>query len=176
MSLLDVAFDSMRAGGIRHLVTVANFETQGLRRRFEEDPDCTVTSACREGEAVAIACGLVATGVRTALSMENLGLFECLDTIRGMACVMEVPLPIVVGYLGHGVSEADAKAMVGGFFGQLTTSGAWTEPVVEATGIPHHVISADASVDATSAAFTDAVQATSPFIVVVDHLNEETSQ
>lgn len=176
MPILDVAFKSMRAAGIRHLVTVANFETEGLRKRFENDPDCQVTAACREGEAIAIACGLIAAGVPTVLSMENLGLFECLDTLRGMACVMEVPLPIFVGYLGHGISLEDAKKMVGGFFGQLTTSGAWTEPVVAGTGVPHRLLSANASDETTAKVLSEALGAKEPFIVIVDHLNEEKAQ
>jgi sulfopyruvate decarboxylase subunit alpha len=173
MTLLDVTTNVLREHGITHLVTVANFETAGLRSWFEDDPDRAVTAACREGEAGAIASGLVAGGRRAVLSMENLGLFECLDTLRGLPCAMDIPLPIFIGYHGRGAGEEDAFELVGGLAGNMSITGAWTEPILNSVAIPNRVLLPDASEEEARAALTEAVSADGPFVILVDSLNKE---
>ena len=173
MALLDVTLRVLREQGVTHLVTVANHETQGLRQSFEEDPDRSVTSACREGEAVAIACGLIAGGKSTVLSMENLGLFECLDTLRGLPCAMDIPLPIFIGYLGRAATPSELSKLLGNYSEHVYLAGQWTEPILTAAGIAYRVLPSSVSEAEARAALAEALTAQGPFAILVDHLNEE---
>ncbi|QGG40331.1 hypothetical protein [Aeromicrobium yanjiei] len=154
-----------------HLVSVANYETEALRAAFDDDPDMTVILACREGEAVALASGLVTSGHRTILCMENLGLFESLDTFRGLPCDMHIPLPVFVGYAGRGATLEGAFEAVGGMAGHVKLAGDWTEPILDATNIKHALLLQDDSEEAARATVTQAFDAQEPFVILVDNLD-----
>lgn len=168
MQLVDATMEVLRAEGFRHLVSVANYETEALRAEFEADADMSVTMACREGEAVAIASGLIASGTKTVLCIENLGLFESLDTLRAMPCDMGIPLPIFIGYCGRGTNVTDAMQAVGGMAGQLVLAGEWTEPVLSAVRIGCRVLLPDADETEVRQTLRDAIANPGPFAVLVD--------
>lgn len=130
------------AAGVRHLVSVANGEAAPLYFACREDPRWTVIDACREGEAVAIASGLFLGGTRPLLSMENLGLFECLDTLRALPIDMRIPLVMLIGYTGRpGPGSRDAlEQRLGNSAGQVDLAGRWTEPMLDTAGIPHEIL------------------------------------
>ena len=172
LSHLDATIEVLQRHNVSHLVTIANHETEGLRTRFNDDPRLTVVSACREGEGVALACGLVAGGRPTVLCMENLGLFECLDSLRGLAYVMGVPLPIFVGYHGRGADLVSAKVGVGGLATNMVSAGEWTEPVLKGTGIPYGVVLPDWAPAAVGALVERACTTDGPFVVLVDNFEE----
>jgi sulfopyruvate decarboxylase TPP-binding subunit len=173
--LVDVTMELVREYGFTHLVSVANYETEALRKEFEKDPDLNYLLACREGEAVAIASGLIASGHRTILCMENLGLFESLDTFRGIPCDMKIPLPVFVGYAGRGATLEGAFEAVGGMAGHVKLAGDWTEPILDATSIKHGLLLQDDSEEATRKTLTAAFDAQEPFVVLVDNLDRVTS-
>lgn len=173
--LVDVTMELVKQYGFTHLVSVANYETEALRKEFEDDPDLTFLLACREGEAVAIASGLITAGRRTILCMENLGLFESLDTFRGIPCDMKIPLPVFVGYAGRGATVEGAFEAVGGMAGHVVLAGSWTEPILDATGIKHGLLLQDDSEEAARATVTRAFEAQEPFVVLVDNLDRVTS-
>jgi sulfopyruvate decarboxylase TPP-binding subunit len=173
--LVDVTMELVKQYGFTHLVSVANYETEALRKEFEADPDLNFLMACREGEAVAIASGLITAGHRTILCMENLGLFESLDTFRGIPCDMKIPLPVFVGYAGRGATVDAAFEAVGGMAGHVVLAGTWTEPILNATGIKHHLLLQDDSEEAARATVTQAFEAQEPFVVLVDNLDRVTS-
>lgn len=173
--LIDVTMDVVKQYGFTHLVSVANYETEALRAAFDDDPDLTVVLACREGEAVAIASGLITSGHRTVLCMENLGLFESLDTFRALPIDMHIPLPVFVGYAGRGATFEAAFEAVGGMAGQVKLAGDWTEPVLDAASIKHAVLLPDSSEEATRKTLTQAFDAQEPFIILVDNLDRTNS-
>jgi sulfopyruvate decarboxylase TPP-binding subunit len=171
--LLDVAMDLVEEYGFTHLISVANYETEALRKAFDSHPDLTAMLACREGEAVAIASGLITAGHRTILCMENLGLFESLDTFRGIPCDMHIPLPVFVGYAGRGATFDAAWGAVGGMAGHVELAGKWTEPLLDAAGIKHALLLQDSSEEATREILTRAFDAQEPFVILVDTLDKE---
>lgn len=132
----------LAAVGIHHLVSVANGEAGPLYFACRADPSFTVIDACREGEAVGICAGLQLGSARSLLSIENLGLFECLDSLRALPIDMGIPQLILVGYTarpGPGVDEA-LDARLGTSATQAALAGRWTEPVLDLAGIPHRVL------------------------------------
>jgi sulfopyruvate decarboxylase TPP-binding subunit len=170
--MLDDVVDALRRHGIHHLVSVANGESAPLYFRLRDDPEFTVVDACREGEAVAIACGLNLGGRRALVSMENFGVYESLDTLRAMPVDMGLPIPLLIGYTARpkdGQREAQ-EGMFGNIASQALLGGAWTEPVLEAVGIPFRLISTADPSEVTVAALDAAFSAASPSALLVERL------
>ena len=145
--------------GVRHLVSVANGESAPVYYLCRDDPEYTVIDACREGEAVGIASGIYLGGKRALLSMENFGIFECLDSLRALPIDMDIPLLMLVGYTARpkeGYIEA-LEARLGNAATQAALAGRWTEPFLDLADIPHFLLETpdDARMVAEAAALSD---------------------
>jgi sulfopyruvate decarboxylase TPP-binding subunit len=140
--VIDRFVDALDAAGVHHLVSVANGESAPLYFRLREDPRFTVIDACREGEAVAIACGLHLGGRRALLSMENFGLYECLDTLRAMPIDARIPIPVLVGYTARPAAghEEFWNGRFGNIASQAMLAGHWTEPLLDRLDQPYAVL------------------------------------
>ena len=140
--MVDLFVTALRAAGILHFVSVANGESAPLYFRLRDETDFTVIDACREGEAVAIASGLHLGGRRAMLSMENFGLYECLDTLRAMPIDMQIPLPVLVGYTARPKpgSVEFWEGRFGNIASQAMLAGRWTERLLDAIDQPYSVV------------------------------------
>jgi sulfopyruvate decarboxylase TPP-binding subunit len=134
--------EALRSAGLRWLVSVANGEGFKLYEACRADQEFFVISACREGEAIAIGAGLRLGGQIPVVSMENLGLFECLDTIRALPVDMRIPMLLMIGYVGRGgaASAEQLTARFGNSGSQVAIAGDWTERVLALSGIPCRVL------------------------------------
>lgn len=159
MSLVDLFRDRMAAHGVHHLVSVANGEAAPLYHALRADERCTVIDASREGEAVAIGSGLVLGGRKCLLSMENFGLFECLDTLRALPLDMGFALPLLIGFTGRPKPNRPAllAERLGNIHTQVLIAGDWTEPVLDLAGIGHQVLAADGTPEPECRAAVDAL-------------------
>lgn len=157
MTLARSISQLLKERGIRYFVTVANGEWAPLYFELADDPDFTVITACREGEAIAIAAGLELAGERSIVSMENFGLFECLDTLRALHVDMGIRLTLLIGYTGRPKPEREAliEQRLGNIGPQVLVAGDWTEPALALAGISCHVI--DAPDDSALPTFTRAL-------------------
>jgi sulfopyruvate decarboxylase TPP-binding subunit len=140
--VIDLFVDALDKAGVHYLVSVANGESAPLYFRLRDDPRFTVVDACREGEAVAIACGLHLGGRRAMLSMENFGLYECLDTLRAMPIDARIPIPVLVGYTARPAEgHVDFwNGRFGNIASQAMLAGRWTEPLLERLDQPYAVV------------------------------------
>ena len=105
----------------------------------------------REGEAFAIAAGLWVGGARPLVVIQNTGLLESGDALRGTAVRMGVPLVFVVTYRGYVRAAAQqalppalpfaAEALVDP---RVDSVALHTEPTLQAWGIPYLRYESDA--------------------------------
>jgi sulfopyruvate decarboxylase subunit alpha len=170
MSLLDLTMATLKEAGVTHLVVTANGENAALQVACREDPAIEVVDTCREGEAVAIATGLVLGGARPCLTMENFGFFECLDTLRALPCDVRAGIPIFIGYtgrLGEGVPEA-LEGALGNIASQVVIAGEWTEAVLEATGIGFSLLEEGDDEGSAKSALAGALDADQPYALLVE--------
>lgn len=139
---------------VRHLVSVANGEGAALYFACKEDPSFWVIDACREGEAVGIGAGIFLGGNRPLVSMENFGLYECLDTLRALPIDMGIPLVLLVGYTARPKpgSEEALRARLGNAATQASLAGRWTERVLDLAEVPHFLLETAQDADAVSRA------------------------
>lgn len=113
--------------GFTHALVIPDSESAALHDALLTST-LDVMSPCREGESVAIAAGLWAGGAKPVLIIQNTGVMEAGDAIRGCGVGPRIPLRMIVGWRGY----------AGAMAGRLPTDSAYpyTEPILAAWGIP----------------------------------------
>jgi sulfopyruvate decarboxylase subunit alpha len=145
-----------KKNGVTHVVTIPDSETNYLYELMKEQPWLDIVPASREGQTMAIALGLIVGGKVPVCLIQNTGMMESGDSIRGMALDSGFPLVLVVGYRGwnrHGV---------------ITDSAArYTEPFLHAMGINYYLVERDEDGSRISVAFEEARANNRPVAVLV---------
>ena len=125
----------LKACGVTHVVWVPDSELGGLEGHL--DPSLRLVRACREGEAIAIAAGLMLGGARPALVCQCTGFFEAGDAFRNVAKDLKLPLFLIIGHrnrtaFGAGRSGDSAAR----YLGPVLTAWELTYEVLEPEGDP----------------------------------------
>ena len=169
---MSAAFhETLKAEGVRHMVTVAHGQTLNLVSRLSQDPEYKVIYACREGEAVAIAAGLVLGGEEAVVSMECTGMFEACDTIRGLVEVMQIPMVFFIGYFGERTPGWQQKyEALGGMLDTVEVASAWTEPFLKAMDMPYYSVGGSSGVESLRKALQAARERSRPAAVLIEWL------
>ena len=137
--------DQLIANGVTHVVWLPDSETNFMYEQMSADDRIHLVPVCREGESMAVAAGLWTGGKRPVVLIQNTGMFESGDSIRGLALDVDLPLVMMIGYRGW---TRD---------GAMTDSAArFTEPILDAWGISRYLVETDADVERISAAFNEA--------------------
>src|SRR5512134_4019392 len=89
------------AGGVTHVVGLPDSISGPLFDLVERHPSVRLVTVTREGEAFAIATGLWIGGASPLVLIQNTGLLESGDALRGTALRMGAPIPIVVTGRGY---------------------------------------------------------------------------
>jgi sulfopyruvate decarboxylase subunit alpha len=118
--------------GFSHVVSIPDAETRLLFDALRASPAIQVLSPAREGEGVAIAAGLWVGGAKPLLVMQNTGMMEAGDSIRGCGLGPKIPLRILVGWRGY------PGAMAGRV--PIDSAFTYTEPILRAWGIPYRLL------------------------------------
>jgi sulfopyruvate decarboxylase subunit alpha len=125
----------LRDLGITHVVTIPDGESRHLFDALTSDPQIEVISPTREGEGLAIAAGLWVGGRKPLVILQNTGLMEAGDALRGCGIGPSIPLLLLVGWRGY------AGAMAGRL--PMDSAYPFTEPLLEAWEVPHWLLMAD---------------------------------
>lgn len=107
-----------------------------LHEAFVDDDAIGVYMPTREGEGIAVAAGLWVGGRRPIVVLQNTGLMEGGDTLRGCGIGPSIPLVLLVGWRGYPGAMAGTVPMDSAF--------PYTEPLLDAWQIPYrHLMSDD---------------------------------
>jgi len=98
-----------------------------LIEEIERTPGMRTVAACREEEALAIACGVNLVGRRGVALLQNAGLLNCGGILASLVELYRVPLFMLVSYRG------DHRDPI--FY--HVPKGRRTEPILRALGIPY---------------------------------------
>lgn len=145
-----------RKNGVTHVITVPDSETNYLYELMVAEPGLDVVPVAREGESMAIAAGLTVGGKVPVCLIQNTGMFEAGDSIRGMALDMGLPLVLIIGYRGwtrHGPTPDSAAR--------------YTEPILDAWGIRYYLVEHDEDASRISTAFQEARSTNRPVAILV---------
>jgi sulfopyruvate decarboxylase TPP-binding subunit len=148
--------EQLHFNNVTHVVWLPDSETNFMYSQLSQDASIKIVSVSREGETMPIAAGLWAGGKKPVVMIQNTGLFESGDSIRGMTIDLKFPLVIFVGYRGW---KRKSK---------ITDSAAkFTLPILNAWGIKSYLIEQDLDCELISDAFVDATKSSFPVACLI---------
>jgi len=152
----ETVLEEMLKNGVTHVVWLPDSETNWLYLLMKEDPSLTLVGVNREGLAFSAAAGIAAGGKRPLILIQNTGLMESGDSLRGWAIGLNVPVVLMVGYRGwtrHGVNT--------------DTAAVYTERFLNAFGVNYYLVEGDADAQRISIAFEEATKTKRPVALLV---------
>ncbi|MFT7476128.1 MAG: sulfopyruvate decarboxylase TPP-binding subunit [Verrucomicrobiales bacterium] len=114
--------------GFTDIVMIPDSESAPLFNAAHASDDLRVISPTREGEGIAIAAGLWVGGRKPLVVLQNTGLMEGGDALRGCGIGPHIPLRLMVGWRGYGGAQAGALP--------IDSAQPFTEPLLDAWKIP----------------------------------------
>ena len=96
----EVVLGEMKKNGVTHVVWLPDSETNFMYQMLMAEPSLDLVPVCREGETMAIAAGLWVGGKKPVVLIQNTGIFESGDSIRGLGLDINQPLVMLIGYRG----------------------------------------------------------------------------
>ena len=137
--------EEFKKNSVTHVITIPDSETNHLYNLMCEQPWLDIIRATREGQTFAIAYGLSIGKKVPVVLIQNAGMFESGDSIRGFLKDMGCPLVFIVGYKGW-AGPGKSK----------DTNAIYTEPFLKAFQINYYLVENDADGPNISKAFEEA--------------------
>ena len=150
----------IKASRIEYVVSVPDITTsEGLLRPLAEDAALRLVRVCKEDEGVGICAGLAYSGRRSLLLIQQTGMFDSINAIRGVAVEYSLPICMMVGLLEKeaGVPPRQSKR-----YGVRIV-----EPVLDAMGIVYHEIEEEADTRKIRPAIDDAYARSRPVVLLI---------
>lgn len=152
----EVILQQLKRHGVTHVVWLPDSETNWLYLLMKAEPSLTLVAVPREGLACAVAAGLAAGGRVPVILIQNTGLMESGDSIRGWLFGLEIPVVLMVGLRGwtrHGVTK--------------DTAAVYTEPFLNAFRINYYLVESDGDAERIAVAFEEARTTQRPVAVLI---------
>ena len=152
----ETVIHQMRRNAVTDVVWLPDSETNWLYMLMLAEPNLRLVGVTREGHACSIAAGLFAGGRKPMILIQNTGMMESGDSIRGWLMGLQVPVVLMVGYRGytrHGVNT--------------DTAATYTERFLNAFGLNYYLVESDADAPRITIAFEEAERTTKPVVVLV---------
>lgn len=122
---------AIRECGITHAIWIPDSELGTWEPALKTCPEISLIRVCREGEAIAVAGGLLLGGKRPIVLIQCTGLFEAGDALRNIVHDLKLPLFLVVGVRSY-YAHQQGKSR--------DTCPIFTEPILKAWQIPYAVL------------------------------------
>ena len=148
--------NELKKNDVTHVVWLPDSETNFMYELLTGDPSLDLVPVCREGETMAIAAGLWVGGKKPVVLIQNTGIFESGDSIRGLGLDVHQPLVMLVGYRGwsrHGLTNDSAARFI--------------EHILHAWGINYYLVETDEDADRISLALAEAERNQKPVAVLM---------
>ena len=152
----ETVLAEMKKNGVTHVVWLPDSETNWLYMLMKNDPELDLIPVSREGQAFSVAAGLSVGGKTPVILIQNTGMMESGDSLRGWCLGMNIPVVMMVGYRGytrHGVNS--------------DTAATYTERFLNAFGIQYYLVENDSDAERISVAFEEAQQTKRPVAILV---------
>ena len=152
----ETVLAEMKKNGVTHVVWLPDSETNWLYMLMKNDPELDLIPVSREGQAFSVAAGLSGGGKNPVILIQNTGMMESGDSLRGWCLGMNIPVVMMVGYRGytrHGVNS--------------DTAATYTERFLNAFGIQYYLVENDSDAERISVAFEEAQQTKRPVAILV---------
>jgi sulfopyruvate decarboxylase TPP-binding subunit len=117
--------------GVTHVVWIPDSELGQWDSALAAASGLRLIRVCREGEAIAVAAGLLIGGRQPVVLIQCTGLFEAGDSLRNCVHDLKLPLFFVIGVRSYYAHQQ----------GKTTdTCPVFTEPILQAWKLPYTVL------------------------------------
>ncbi|MSP97939.1 MAG: decarboxylase [Betaproteobacteria bacterium] len=125
--------DAIKRGGVEFVVSVPDRVTsETVLRRVASDSALKLVRVCKEDEGVSICAALSFCEKRAVLLMQNTGLLDSVNALRGIAVEYKLPIVMMVGLLSH---ESAAPPTQSRSYGVRIVT-----PILDAMGIAYEFL------------------------------------
>jgi sulfopyruvate decarboxylase subunit alpha len=137
-----LVIEALERLGATHVVGLPDNGHAALYKLLEDHPSISMIPVTREGEAWAIASGLWVGGKNPVLAIQNCGLLESGDALRGTAMRMRVPLVCFISYRGfekmiaHGIEPSFDVDLDNLTREEVDSAALLLEPTLRVWGVP----------------------------------------
>jgi len=150
----------IKASRIDFVISVPDITTsEGLLRPLAKLSHPRLIRICKEDEGIAICAGLSYTGKRGLLLIQQTGLLDSINAVRGVAVEYNLPICMMVGLLEKevGVPPRQSKR-----YGVRIV-----EPILDAMGITYHEIEKEADVPKIRPAIEECFSSSKPVVILI---------
>ncbi|MDD5544101.1 MAG: thiamine pyrophosphate-binding protein [Acidobacteriia bacterium] len=168
--------EELKRRGVTHLVGLPDNSSAPLFSLLQGNGDVRLIAVTREGEAFALAAGLWMGGKTPALLIQNTGLLESGDALRGTVSRMRIPLLCLITYRGFKSlksTSSESAEMQPPFSPNLLSrpdvdsTALVTEPTLRAWGIPYFFLKDDQGLAGLDEAVEEAERLSHPVAVLI---------
>jgi hypothetical protein len=92
----ETVLEEMKKNGVTDVVWLPDSETNWLYLLMKADPELRLIAVSREGHAFSTAAGLAVGGKTPVILIQNTGLMESGDSLRGWALGLNIPVVLMV--------------------------------------------------------------------------------
>jgi sulfopyruvate decarboxylase subunit alpha len=150
----------INASGVEYVISVPDITTsEGVLRPLASGTGPKLIRICKEDEGIGICAGLAHCDKRALLLIQQTGMLDSINAIRGVAVEYELPVCMMVGLLEKevGVPPRQSKR-----YGVRIV-----EPILEAMGITYHEIESEADVAKIKPAIDEAYASSRPVVLLI---------
>jgi sulfopyruvate decarboxylase subunit alpha len=150
----------IKASRIAFVVSVPDITTsEGLLRPLARETSPRLIRVCKEDEGIGICAGLSYCDKRALLLIQQTGMLDSINAIRGVAVEYSLPVCMMVGLLEKepGVAPRQSKR-----YGVRIV-----EPILEAMGITYQEIEAAEDVHKIGPAIDEAYETSRPAVLLI---------
>ena len=162
--------DTLKELNITHVVGLPDNSTAALFHELADDPDLYLINVTREGEAFATAAGLWIGGQNPLVLIQNTGLLESGDALRGTLTRMRIPVVMLVSYRGYKSLQHPMPSPLTAddlSRSQVDSVATLLEPTLNAWSIPYSLITDNSDLPKIQAAYAQAQQEMRPTAVII---------
>jgi sulfopyruvate decarboxylase subunit alpha len=150
----------INSSGIEFVISVPDITTsEGLLRPLAKGAGPRLIRICKEDEGVAICAGLAFTGKRSLLLIQQTGLLDSINAVRGVAVEYSLPICMMVGLLEKEVGVMPRQSQRYGV--------RIVEPILDAMGIGYHNIEEQSDVAKIRPAIDAAYKDNRPTVILI---------
>ena len=146
----------IRKNGVTHVVWLPDSETNWLYVLMKAEPSLRLVPVSNEALAFSAAAGLSFGGSVPLILIQNTGMMESGDSIRGWLSGLNIPVVLMVGYRGytrHGVNK--------------DTAATYTERFLNAFDLQYYIVESDRDAERIDIAFGEAKKRNGPVVILV---------
>jgi sulfopyruvate decarboxylase TPP-binding subunit len=150
----------INSSGVEFVISVPDITTsEGLLRPLAKGAGPRLIRICKEDEGVAICAGLAFTGKRSLLLIQQTGLLDSINAMRGVAVEYSLPICTMVGLLEKEVGVMPRQSQRYGV--------RIVEPILDAMGIGYHNIEEQSDVAKIRPAIDAAYKDNKPTVILI---------